>query len=495
MEVVSGTVEVIALVKKVYDRCVDYKEADKTIEDARIQLQFAKLKLELFRRYLEQNHNKVPESNEGLVHDVLRRVGDLTHDLEEKLPSVPTVAKKLTWVGWGKRRAESLVGQLKTWNFDIKELFFILAVIKEAEMGEFYDRLSQEGGDAQLTGTMGLNKRIKALDTAHEDLRLPPLNPSLLPLQPTTGDKFLATYGGLPVYVEVHSIDDGDNGQKTRQVQIYQLFAYTFHDSSLPATHLLSCKGILQHDSSRCYTVFDLPDRFFQASPPPSSVNAPTLSFVLEQKAHIRLEDCYRIALEASRAVLSIHGAGWVHKNIRSDNILVDTRADDDPKSPVIVGTAYLVGFQTTRPQLEESARHPEVDPVKRRYHHPERQGGRDTEVARFDIRHDMYSLGAVLVEIGYRHTLRELWPVHTSFSDPSYNETKYNHEMLVKHARRLSEKMGSRYAGAAMACLTATVEGHRDAAALRKEFTEKVLRPLKEIVDTLKANPFADVE
>ncbi|KAJ3523136.1 hypothetical protein NM688_g8775 [Phlebia brevispora] len=98
-----------------------------------------------------------------------------------------------------------------------------------------------------------------------------------------------------------------------------------------------------------------------------------------------------------------------------------------------------------------------------------------------------MYSLGAVLVEIGYRRTLRELFAVTSSFSDPGPNEARTNHEILVKYARRLGDKMGSKYAQVAVDCLTKTTERGKPTDELRNEFYHSVLRPLGEILDGMK--------
>jgi hypothetical protein len=65
--------------------------------------------------------------------------------------------------------------------------------------------------------------------------------------------------------------------------------------------------------------------------------------------------------------------------------------------------STYLVGFEAARLRdlSAYSSQLAETDPYKRRYQHPDRLiTQEDGKVTRFGIRHDMYSLGVVLLEL-----------------------------------------------------------------------------------------------
>ena len=294
----------------------------------------------------------------------------------------------------------------------------------------------------------------------------------------------IGKHAGLTVYLEAHYVDEGSDDRKKMQIRSIDRLAHVFQPAGfdLSPLHLLPCLGVLeQYDFDRCYVIYTLPFDL------PTSHQVPTLARALEQQARITLEDRMRIAVEVAVAVFSVHAAGWVHKDIRSDNVLVNVRNNEhDPKATAAVGTAYLVGFQSVRPRVEGSDQLPELDPAKRMYQHPERRGGRDTHVVRFDIRHDMYSLGAVLVELGYRKTLREIFQIKQSTSEPGPGEASTNHSNLVRYAHRLTDKMGTKYANAAVVCLTKSTVAGRSSDALREEFYDGVLRPLREIYEGL---------
>lgn len=108
------------------------------------------------------------------------------------------------------------------------------------------------------------------------------------------------------------------------------------------------------------------------------------------------------LAFELSTTVLLLHTAGWVHKGIRSSNILYFR-----PKLPnlpedtdVILKEPWLMGYEYARfdnPEMmsELQSSEPGVDI----YRHPDILGG---EPCSFTKEHDIYALGLVLLEVGF---------------------------------------------------------------------------------------------
>ncbi|KAK0466805.1 uncharacterized protein EV420DRAFT_649715 [Desarmillaria tabescens] len=267
----------------------------------------------------------------------------------------------------------------------------LLNVLAIKNFDSLYERLSRTD-DQPLIGALALARRIHGgqnLKTYHIPVS------SLIPaVKPVITDRVLAQYGSSLVYLEKH---------ETHSDALTKMAA-AFRSPDLPSMHLLSCLGFTVWHESERFLVYQIPTLT------PGIVNParlPMLAYVLDNDIRMALEGSFRIAVEITTAVMEIHAAGWVHKSIRSDNVLVSTRGGvKGRKGDADVSSAYLVGFTTARSQAVSSGRFPVTDPIHRLYHHPERQGGSNDSVVTFDIRHDMYSLGALLIEIGFGKTL-----------------------------------------------------------------------------------------
>lgn len=105
---------------------------------------------------------------------------------------------------------------------------------------------------------------------------------------------------------------------------------------------LLKCYGVLENVAShplqqRSFTfVF----RTVQGFSAPQSLRGKLLA----SQANHSLSDRLNIAKELAKSISFVHTFGFVHKNIRPENILLST---DDPSS---LGHAFLVGFEEFRP-------------------------------------------------------------------------------------------------------------------------------------------------
>jgi serine/threonine protein kinase len=89
-----------------------------------------------------------------------------------------------------------------------------------------------------------------------------------------------------------------------------------------------------------------------------------------------------------ARSIIFLHSASFVHKNIRPETVLTTD-----------CGASYLVGFQRFRTAAGRTYMTGDEIWHENLYRHPTRQGEAPEEV--YNMRHDVYSLGVCLLEIG----------------------------------------------------------------------------------------------
>lgn len=111
-----------------------------------------------------------------------------------------------------------------------------------------------------------------------------------------------------------------------------------------------------------------------------------------------------RLARQVSQAVLTVHKAGLVHKNIRTETILVlkplGALQNEATRNKVGFGDPYLTEWRLLRDANAPSVRRPPTPKWWQNiYRHPERQ--RLGPQKYYNMGHDIYSLGVCLLEIG----------------------------------------------------------------------------------------------
>ncbi|KAL9024904.1 MAG: hypothetical protein Q9196_006170, partial [Gyalolechia fulgens] len=234
-------------------------------------------------------------------------------------------------------------------------------------------------------------------------LTLRHLKPALLrrehPKAPTTGRE-LARYKSNPVLIEWKTVDrELEKELKTRIDQVAIMLAHTDD----PSFHSLNCIGILPKDSihgpaddaSVCYgLVFEMV--FPMALSKPSSPQILPMSTLYSDVRRPSLNERRDIALALAETVLQLHTAGWLHKGIRSENVLFIGVGENNWRMRSAFGP-YLAGYEYSRPSTAQTEETPAI-PEHEIYLHPRGQG-----LAREDFRRsfDLFALGCVLLEIG----------------------------------------------------------------------------------------------
>jgi serine/threonine protein kinase len=188
------------------------------------------------------------------------------------------------------------------------------------------------------------------------------------------------------------------------------------------------------------------------ALPSPASMTKLTsLHDLLSSNEIPYLGDRFKLALQLSSSLSILHKAGWLHKGIRSHNILFLNSSSSSLSNSPTLPPPLLLGFDYTRPNAptvasssltSADARTPNINNL---YRHPRAQG---PTRARFCQAYDIYALGIVLLEIGLWRPITELWR-------PSYVSAEIFQRTLREHyVPRLGGRVGKLYMDVVGRCL-----------------------------------------
>jgi serine/threonine protein kinase len=174
-------------------------------------------------------------------------------------------------------------------------------------------------------------------------------------------------------------------------------------------------------------------------------------------KPHHPLEDRICIAKHILTAILFMHSSGWVHKSIRSENVLVAHPSASS--SGNALGSAYLKGFEFSRRSIAASTGWDDVRNWKRDiYVHPARllqiEARKDqpqTGERKYRNVFDVYSFGVVCLELG-------LWkPLDAQGAIFEKAQAGKMKEILYEIARsKIPPLLGTKFVNVIYSCLTA---------------------------------------
>ena len=223
------------------------------------------------------------------------------------------------------------------------------------------------------------------------------------------------------------------------------------------------------------------------------------------------INDRINLACKIASAVLYVHSCDLVHKNIRPANILI-FEPDADPnveaakfaQYPYAVGEPYLVGFEGIRKAEAASQRLEVKDWEQNIYLPPERH--RLAAGDEFTMRHDIYSLGVVLLEIAMWSAFTDrkgigqrLWKKTTTTPATEQGVAKDRLSILTPEAlqteflrianSQVPRLLGNKYRDVVIACLTGLryEEGEHllddaDGLVVGRAYITRVMRKLEDI-------------
>lgn len=188
----------------------------------------------------------------------------------------------------------------------------------------------------------------------------------------------------------------------------------------------------------------------------------------------LALDDRFRLARRLCEAVLRVHAAGLVHKNIRPNTILILQPVQKTDEVVKLFDDVYLTNWRLLRAVSGPTMKSGGMQWAEDIYRHPGRQGDHIQE--RYNMGHDIYSLGASLLEIGLWDVLvknssnddqpqvSEIFRSVAKVDDQDDPEaalrakisrpTEVKNILLELAQQKLPQRMGREYSRLVMACL-----------------------------------------
>ncbi|KAI0202426.1 hypothetical protein F4808DRAFT_459027 [Astrocystis sublimbata] len=473
---VAGLVDgSIKLIRKIKSTCQAYRSADKEINDRCVLVESVWVKIEMQLKFLskiaEQLSDDLVQSQLDLLQTLKGKLAQAVSRLEVVKPSNVANAGRAVDVlrKWKfalvKNSLDELMTELEAWLQRFDPTWFLMILVSDKVLDAALSE-SAAGSKAStpLTNMLAIRSTLKP-ETAgqresHVTLPSDGLKGSKEHAITFTSARALTRPGSSDLLiVERVACPPGTASQVKTDVKH---LAKKLQNVDPESFALLRCKGILKHhDSANKLSAIEIVYRT-----PPGCPSPKTLRRHLLKSSPESLSMVLRIAKQLVRSVHYIHTCGFVHKNIRPENLLVFPNCDKSAPRQ-----SYLIGFTEFRNANFQTNLHGDAAWHRNVYRHPQRQGTLVHE--RYIMQHDIYSLGVTLLEIGlwrsfvwYPSNSSDAVPVPGmalgfSCSDKDFEAVRFTgqnfvQEQLVALAKReLPSRFGDMYTNVVVTCLT----------------------------------------
>ncbi|KAJ5177937.1 uncharacterized protein N7500_000636 [Penicillium coprophilum] len=344
---------------------------------------------------LQIHHNQVLQALLQILQTAYNTLGDLFGETEET-ESLAAVAKqgkiqRLKYATYGRKSLDRIVDQLEEWHRHFDPSWILLSRLSVPVIQQQLAEKGQHGNKAIVP--------IIQLQEAHVESNLPPdrSSPTSIfldadyPIENLKGIPFTTASIGLAptgkmVIVDKYTLLEGANYKVTKKDVRDLAVIMSKVNPTFPS--LLPCQGVITaKDQSHFRMLFTIPREM-------SSHEICSLrSMLLNRAETYPLNERVHLAVSLARSVVFLHASRIVHKNISPENIIIFHPGVG------VLGTPLLVGFERFRFEAEHSMMFGDSLWEKDLYRHPARQGARPGQI--YNMRHDIYSIGVCLLEIG----------------------------------------------------------------------------------------------
>jgi Prion-inhibition and propagation len=361
------------------------------------------------------------------------------------------------------------------WSQPVK----MLSTIENATMGR-YESLALPARLARLRLELEIEEIAPSLSEAG---RLPasPLPIQYDQLQSLGMDRSVAVFHNMNVLVEWRNLTASEASGETGRARAKQAagLASIFQElKSQPAEYrVLGCVGYVDqrdHRPPRLGTVFNMPQV------PQTSTTKKLFHSLYEYLSSPDFEDFqpalgqrFELARKLTRGFLQFHQLGWLHKNIRSHNIIFFPESET-----ALIESPFILGFAFSRPYEAGISDPVAVAEELELYQHREYQGKTGKG---YNLRYDLFSIGLLLFEIAKWRSLKNYF-TRLRKHDAEVDTKTFATKLVEEEKEELKFRMGEHYTTAVMACLEGQfgVEGDdRNDTSLKLAYFDKVVKTL----------------
>ncbi|KAH8695454.1 hypothetical protein BGW36DRAFT_361150 [Talaromyces proteolyticus] len=471
--------------------CKSYRSGDQEIREIILKIEAHWLRIQRQLEFLRKIWASLDEDYQIHLNTVLQvlqvkamaatsLVDGLIGQAEDEVSSRSIIAKKgntkrARYAILVKEKLNDALNDLKDWK-DLFDPSWIL-IIRQSDQAIDHELNPVDGSESTSLLTLKeLRKAIKSTITTQADAESTTV---FVESNSFEQDSIDLEYSSLVVWRDVQGLSTyvADPPNDTTSLASICKLAKILKNVEPAQFGILQCHGVSRRDlhivsekeSSLTRFIFSIPDHLTK----PQSLR----KLVLSEIGNRPLDERFILARQLAKAVMFVHSAGFVHKNIRPETILVLRDQHQDPN-------AFLTGFKSFR--LEEGRTLLRGDDFWEfnLYRHPTRQGMHPEES--YSMQHDIYSLGVCLLEIGIAGSLvlyetekvakpspiiAALFSYHTKDTRKNAFELK---RALVKLAEDLlPSKMGRKYTETVVTCLTC-LDKSDNAFGLESEFLDE---------------------
>lgn len=444
--------------------------------------------------FICDSSNKIPEELNNELLDLFQALRNTFEELLRLFPDTGAAIEKsqtknLKMSAETKRKADDAVRKLEEWNDRFFKRAVVFILFGRRQIRDFSDPGS---GSTDENHSVVALRRVQRLRSAiDESLGNTPkghkllltssevsgererLNRSSLWISRTKGQELNIAPSMALIEYRTYSDDAGEQDIINHRRTVREI-ACILHEAEPHLVGILHCKGFLFDSLNNRYELhFPYPDGYVR----PRSLLDILCDPINREKGPIHpLNQRIDLARSIVSAVFLLHAAGFVHKQIRADNIIMFKRCPEDSiksesvrepstKSahlqrqtyPHRLGQPFLVGFDSSRKADARSSMLPVKEWKESIYLSPKRhrlQSGDE-----FRMEHDIYSLGVLLLEIS-------MWASFCDRQSPQIGKSVWREQGTLKGSEELKmmyigqasrvvpRLMGQKYADIVVACL-----------------------------------------
>jgi hypothetical protein len=248
-----------------------------------------------------------------------------------------------------------------------------------------------------------------------------------------------------PVWVEwrkygKHGADEHTVGQICgRTARIAELLSQEKPESF----RTLECSSFFHEPRRAAFgLVFEIPPSTLAGdSPQPTDLHQLIETAVGDPDSCPDLDDRFKLASTLAASLLELHTVGWLHKNLTTSSVAFFPKTGAQRQ---LIREPFLVGFNHSRPDEPFAFTSGLTDSTFRHYQHPTYL----KDGCGYRPEFDYYSLGIILMEIGFWRPLSKIINRLTgSFEDR-------RQQLLTHRVPQLRQYMGREYCEAVRCCI-----------------------------------------